>query len=437
MSNLQGLLALPALLLLGLLLSTSRRNINWRTIGVGVLMQLAIAALVLKSGPVVAVFDGMAKVVARIISFSDAGTDFLFGKAADSSGPWGFMFAVKVLPIIVFFSSLMAVLYHLGIMQRVVAVCAWVLRKSLGITGAEALSASANIFVGQTEAPMTVRPYIAGMTRSQLMAVMVGGFATIAGSVMAAYIGMLGEAYGAMMGPALGSAEAGKELFAKHLLTASVMSAPAGLVFAKLMVPETETPRPESVNALMADEVTTVNVVDAAAAGATDGLKLALNVAAMLVAFVSLLALINYPLTALSNWPPAGELARWLGLPNFALESLLGWVLRPIAFTMGVPWKDSVTFGGLLGTQVIATEFVAYTKLASAMRTGSLEPRSAQIATYALCGFANIASIGIQIGGLAAMAPERRRDLARLAPRAMLAGAMACWMTGAVASLFI
>lgn len=451
MLQLQGLAALPLLMLVGYALSSNRRAISWRTVLGALALQFVIAILVLKSGPVVAVFDFLAMIVARVIGFADAGVDFLFGKVGNPSGPWGFIFAVRVLPVIVFFSSLMAVLYHLGVMQRVVAAFAWVLRKSLGITGAEALSASANIFVGQTEAPLTVKPYIAGMTRSQLTAIMVGGFATIAGSVMAAYIGMLGEAYGTMMATAAAAggeafspdaaktaaAAAGKELFAKHLLTASVMSAPAGLLFAKLFVPETETPRSESVNALLADERTTTNIVDAAAAGATDGLKLALNVAAMLVAFVALLAMINYPLTALSQWGPAADLARTLGLPGFSLDSLLGLILRPIAWSMGVSWTDSVGVGGLLGTQIIATEFVAYTRLAEAIQTGTLSPRSAQITTYALCGFANVASIGIQIGGLAAMAPERRSDLAALAPRAMLAGALACWMTGAIAGIFI
>lgn len=450
MLQLQGLAALPLLMLVGYVLSSNRRAISWRTVLGALALQFVIAVLVLKSGPVVAVFDFLAMVIARVIGFADAGVKFIFGKVADDTGPWGFIFAVRVLPVIVFFSSLMAVLYHLGVMQRVVAAFAWVLRKSLGITGAEALSASANIFVGQTEAPLTVKPYIAGMTRSQLTAIMVGGFATIAGSVMAAYVGMLGEAYGTMMatasaagGEALtpaaaeAAAVAGKELFAKHLLTASVMSAPAGLLFAKLFVPETETPRSESVDALLADERTTTNVVDAAAAGATDGLKLALNVAAMLVAFVALLAMINYPLTALSQWGPAAELARTLGVPSFSLDSLLGLLLRPVAWSMGVSWTDSVGVGGLLGTQIIATEFVAYTKLTEAISTGTLSPRSAQITTYALCGFANVASIGIQIGGLAAMAPERRSELARLAPRAMLAGALACWMTGAIAGIFI
>lgn len=444
MQNLQGILGVLVILMIGWGLSTSRRSINWRTISAGLALQLVIAVGVLRIRPVEWVFDGIATGVTKVISFADAGIVFLFGdKLINPGGPWGFVFAVKVLPVIVFFASLMSVLYHLGIMQRVVAAVAWVLRRGLGVTGAEALSASANIFVGQTEAPLTVKPYIAGMTRSQLMAIMVGGFATIAGSVMAAYIGMLGDAYthidaakcGVTVTPELLAAGSGRVLFAKHLLTASIMSAPAGLVMAKLMLPETETPRPESLNALMTDEKTTRNLVDAAAQGAGDGLRLALNVAAMLVAFVALLAMINWPLRALSELPSVAAWRQSVGLPVCSLENLLGYLLRPLAWLMGVSWNEAGSVGSLLGTQVVATEFVAYVKLADDIKGGVLGPRSAAIATYCLCGFANIASIGIQIGGLSALAPERRSDLAALAPRAMLAGALACWMTGAIAGI--
>jgi CNT family concentrative nucleoside transporter len=433
MTQLQGLIGVGVLLLLGVLLSSDRRRIDPRVVVGGLLLQFVIAFLVLRFPPVKAVFDAIATAIARVIGFADEGTRFIFGKLADADGPWGFVFAVRVLPVIVFFASLMTVLYHLGVMQRVVAAIAWLLRRSMGITGAEALSASANIFLGQTEAPLTVKPYIAGMTRSQLMAVMTGGFATIAGSVMAAYITFLGDAYAQMTG----SAEGGKELFAKHLLTASIMSAPAGLVFAKLMLPETESPRPETLSALASDAQGTSNVVDAAAAGASDGLRLALNVAAMLVAFVALLAMINWPLAALSEWAPVAAWRQSWGLPVLTLQNLLGGVAAPIAWTMGVPWRDSGPIGSLLGTQIVATEFVAYLNLADLVKTSAVEPRSAQIATYALCGFANLPSIGIQIGGLSALAPERRSELAAIAPRAMLAGALACWMTGAVAGVFI
>jgi concentrative nucleoside transporter, CNT family len=448
MPMLQACLGVVVLLAIGYALSSSRGAINWRTIIAGVLLQLAIAACVLKLALVRDAFEFVARAVTRVISFADAGIVFLFGpKLADPSGPWGFVFAFKVLPVIVFFASLMTVLYHVGVMQRVVALAAWVLRKSLGITGAEALSASANIFVGQTEAPLTVKPYIANMTRSQLTTVMVGGFATIAGSVMAAYIGILGDAFGAievaranLAGPEAAAAlTAGRELFAKHLLCASIMSAPAGIVMAKLVMPETQTPHPESVRALMSKERTTSNIVDAAATGATDGLRLALNVAAMLVAFVALLAMINWPLEAISDLASVKAWRESNGIPPLTLQTLLGFLLAPIGWLVGggASWQEARSVASLMGTAIVATEFVAYLDLAAQIKAGTLSPRSAAIATYCLCGFANIASIGIQIGGLSALAPERRADLAALAPRAMLAGALACWMTGAVAGLFM
>lgn len=446
MSQLTGLLGVCMLIGLAFAVSSHRRSVSWRLVVAGVLLQAALAFLLLRFPPIAAGFQWLAKGVTQVISFADAGIIFIFGdKLIDASGPWGFIFAVKVLPLIIFFAALMSVLYHLGVMQRVVALVAWLLRRTLGITGAEALSAAANIFVGQTEAPLTVKPYIATMTRSQLMAVMVGGFATIAGSVMAAYIVMLGDAFGqltvatnGLTGDAAAAALAdGRTNFAIHIMTASVMSAPAGLVMAKIMLPETQTPRPESVTALLGGEKPTANVVDAAALGATDGLKLALNVAAMLIAFVALLALINWPLAALSDLPSVAAWRAAHGLPPFTLQTLLGWVLTPLAWLMGAPWADAPDLGALLGTQIIATEFVAYLDLAASLKDGRISPRTAAIATYCLCGFANIASIGIQIGGLSAMAPERRSDLAALAPRAMLAGALACWMTGAIASVFL
>lgn len=426
MDHLRGLLGVGVILGIGYLLSTDRRAIRWRVVASGVALQVVLAYLLLSFAWVAEPFKKLALVFTTVIGFADEGISFLFGKAADAGQPWGFIFAVKVLPVIIFFASLMGVLYHLGVMQRVVAGVAWLLRKALGITGAEALSAAANIFLGQTEAPLLVRPYIAGMTRSQIMAIMTGGFATIAGSVMAAYVGILG-----------GPTPDGQVLYATHLITASLMSAPAGLVMAKMMLPETQEPRPETVKALLADERTTSNVVDAAAAGATDGLKLALNVAAMLIAFIALLAMINYPLAALSR---VEAIAAWRaahGVPEFTLQNLLGYVFTPIAWTLGIAWEDCRNFGALLGTGMIATEFVAYLDLSKHIADGTMSPRACQIATYALCGFANIPSIAIQIGGLSAMAPERRADLVKIGPRAMVAGALACWMTGAVAGVFV
>jgi CNT family concentrative nucleoside transporter len=424
----QGLIGVAVLMLAAYSLSTNRRRINYRIVIAGLLLQFITAFLFLKSGPVLALFDGIGGAVARVCSFADAGTAFIFNKVADpDAGPWGFVFAVKVLPVIVFFASLMGVMYHLRIMQYVVAGFAWVLRATLGITGAEAVSSAANIFLGQTEAPLLVRPYIATMTRSQLMSVMTGGFASIAGSVLAAYVGILG-----------GTDDASRALFAKHLVAASVMSAPATFVAAKLMLPETETPRDESLRALLADQRTTRNVVDAAAAGATDGLHLALNVAAMLVAFVALVAMLNWPLAALSEWTP---IAAWRDshghLPVFTIQNLLGCVFKPVAWMMGVSNEGTSNVGSLLGQQVIVTEFIAYADLGRMIKQGAIGSRDAQIATYALCGFCNLPSIAIQIGGLGGMAPSRRSDIATLGLRAMTAGAISCWMAAAIAGLFI
>lgn len=427
MGQLTGLLGVFIILAIGVALCPARRRINLRIVGAGIALQFIFAWACLSFPPFVAVFDHLAAAFNRVVSFADEGTRFVFGNLADSSSkyPWGFVFGVKVLPVIIFFASLMAVLYHLGIMQRVVAVIAWLLRSALGVTGVEALSASANIFLGQTEAPLCVKPYIPTMTRAQLMAVMTGGFATIAGSVMAAYVGILG-----------GTDDVTRILFAKHLMAASLMSAPAGLVMARLMYPETESPRDEHLQSLT-DERTTRNVLDAAAAGATDGLKLALNVAAMLIAFVALLAMLNWPLQALSMVDSVKTWREAHGIPVLSFQVILGWILAPLSWTMGVPWADCKFFGSLLGTQIIATEFVAYLNLGDAIQHNAIGDRARQIATYALCGFANLPSIAIQIGGISAMAPDRRSDLAALGLRAMTAGALACWMTGAIASLFI
>jgi CNT family concentrative nucleoside transporter len=313
-----GLLGIAVILALGWTLSLERRSIRFRPVVTGVALQFTLAYLLLRFKPVVAAFDLFARGVTRVIAFADEGTAFVFGRVADASQAWGFIFAVKVLPIIIFFAALMSVLYHLGVMQRVVAAVAWVIRRTMGVTGTEALSAAANIFVGQTEAPLMVKPFIAGMTRSQIMCIMVGGFATIAGSVMAAYITMIG-----------GDDPAARVEVAKHFMTASVMSAPAGIVMAKLMLPETEAPSAETLDALRSMPRTSVNVMDAAAEGATDGLRLALNVGAMLVAFVALLAMLNWPLAALSETEAVASWRARHGLPVFTFQKpTLTWWAR-------------------------------------------------------------------------------------------------------------
>jgi CNT family concentrative nucleoside transporter len=427
--NPTGLLGVGAILAIGYMLSTNRRAINRRTVLGGLALQFALAFLFLRFTPVVAIFNVLAAAVTKVVSFADEGTRFIFGNAADAGGAWGFIFAIKVLPIIIFFGSLMSILYYLGIMQRVIAVFAGVLRRTLGITGVEAMSTSANIFVGQTEAPLTVKPFIARMTQSQIMCVMVGGFATIAGSVMGAYIVMVG-----------GDSEASRIEVAKHFMAASVIASAGAIVMAKLMCPETETPADESIDAMRDLPRTSTNVMDAAAEGATDGLKLALNVAAMLIAFVSLLALLNWPLSALSevneSWLPIATWRAELGLPILSLQNILGICLQPLAWLMGAG-EDARLLGTLMGEAIVATEFVAYLDLSKMITAGEISPRASTIAIYTLCGFANLPSIAIQIGGLGAMAPERRGDIAKLGFRAMVAGALACWLTGAVAGVVV
>jgi len=426
MSIPHALLGLGVLLAIAVALSESRRHIPWRLVGAGVALQGLIAFLFLRFPPAVAAADFVAAGVARIIGFADEGTRFIFGNVSDPDGAWGFIFIVRVLPIIIFFASLMSVLYHLGIMQRVVAGFAWGLRRAMQVSGVEALCAAANIFVGQTEAPLMIRPFIPSLTRSQLMTVMATGFATIAGSVLGAYVSMLG-----------GDSEAGRIMMAKHLLTASLMSAPAAIVFAKIMVPEREAVPPETLAATSTLPRTTANVMDAAAEGATDGLKLALNVAAMLVAFVSLIALLNWPLAALSMQPGIEAFRIEHGIPVLTFQNILGVAFTPIAWCMGFDRGDVGTVAALMGTQLVATEFVAYLDLAAAIEAGSISSRSAQMAAYALCGFANLPSIAIQIGGLSAMAPNRRADAASLGLRAMTAGALACWSTATIAGAFL
>ena len=423
-----GLLGIGVMVLLGVALSTNRSKVPWRLVGIGILVQMALASAILKLPGLKEAFDVLAWFINHVIQMSQAGIDFVFGAVGNDKGPWGFIFAVKVLPIIIFFSALMSVLYYLGVMQRVVAGLAWALRKTLHVTGAEATCMAANIFIGQTEAPLTVRPLIPLMTRAQLMLIMLGGFAHIAGSVLGAYVMMLG-----------GDNADSQTLFAKHLIAASVMSAPAAFVMARIIVPETEAPPPEDRSSLqVVTEEDHANIFDAAAGGASTGLKLALNIAAMLIAFISLLALINWPLHAI------GEIAgvkSWLehhgNTQGLSLQVILGWIFAPLAWTMGAPWADAQILGGLLGEKLIVTEFVAYQDLGRAAQSGQISSRTAQIGTYALCGFANFASIAIQIGGLSVLAPDRRKDFAQLALRAMLGGALATQMTASVAGLFI
>ena len=437
MSRYIGVLGLLALMGIAYALSSNRRRIDWRPVAGGLFLQITLAVLVLRVEVVRRLFDSLASFITRILSFTDAGTRFIFGPLADNEAigkalygdPYtglAVIFAVKVLPTIIFFASLMTVLYHLGIMQRVIQAMAFVMTRTMHVSGAESLATAANVFVGQTEAPLVIKPYVSLMTRSELMTLMTGGFATIAGSVFGLYVTWLG-----------GSDPVQRILFAKHLLTASLMSAPAAFVMSKLMVPETEESKTAGVVKVRMERVTS-NVIDAAASGAADGLRLALNVAAMLLAFVALIALVNYPLERLGQcWPLHDFLTRH-GVETLRLQTILGWLFAPLAYLMGIPSQDATTFGGILGEQIVATELVAYRSLAGIMTSDHpMQFRSSIIATYCLCGFANLGSIAIQIGGIGGLAPDRRHDLAALGPRAMVGGALACYMTGTIAGLLL
>ena len=417
-----GLFGLAVLIGLAWLFSNNRRGVDWKLVGIGLALQLVIAAFVLLTPWGASVFDALSGGFVKLLGFTTEGARFIFGDFTDPA-KFGFVFAFQVLPTIIFFASFMSVLYHLGVMQKIVQGMAWVITKVMRVSGAETLSVCANAFIGQTESPLVVRPYIAKMTESELLTLMVGGMATIAGGVLGAYVMLLG-----------GGDPAQQAFYAKHLITASIMAAPATLVIAKILVPETR--EPLTLGTVRMDvEKTTTNVIDAAAAGAGDGLKLALNVGAMLLAFIALIALLNAPLVWLGE---VTGLEAALGRPT-DLSSLLGYLLSPLAWAIGVPWQDANTVGGLIGTKVVLNEFVAYVQLGEILRGGvegvTLTDQGRLIATYALCGFANFSSIAIQIGGIGGLAPERRADLARFGLRAVLGGSIATLMTATIAGV--
>ncbi len=417
-----GLFGLAVLIGITWLFSNNRRAVDWKLVLTGVTLQIAFAALVLLVPGGRDVFDWLGQVFVKVLSYVNEGSTFVFGSLMDTKTN-GFIFFVQVLPTIIFFSSLMGVLYHLGVMQTVVRGMAWAITKVMRVSGAETTSVCASVFIGQTEAPLTVRPYIGKMTQSELLTMMIGGMAHIAGGVLAAYVGMLGN------GDPVQQA-----FYAKHLLAASIMAAPATLVVAKLLVPETGTPLTRGT-VKMDVEKTTSNIIDAAAAGAGDGLKLALNIGAMLLAFIALIALINAPLTWLGD---ITGISAAIGHPT-NLATIFGYVLAPVAWVIGTPWADATTVGSLIGQKVVINEFVAYTQLsqilAGQLPGVSLSKDGALVATYALCGFANFSSIAIQIGGIGGLAPERRHDLAKFGLRAVLGGSIATFMTATIAGV--
>jgi CNT family concentrative nucleoside transporter len=454
MEKLISLMGTIVMLGIAFLMSNNKRRISTRVVLWGILLQVIFAFLVLPNsplntgvkaafglsvGPGEAFFGMMNDAIVRLLSFTADGARFIFGNLIDNNVPigageagsnlppsripgvvamTGAYFAFSVLPTIIFFSSLMSVLYHLGIMQRLVAFVSRIMERCMRTSGAETLSASANIFVGQTEAPLVVRPFVEGMTMSELMCVMTAGFATVAGGVMAAYVGMLKDYFPDIAG---------------HLLTASIMSAPAAIVMAKLIYPETGEPKTMGGATLNLPK-TNANIIDAAASGAGTGLELALNVGAMLLAFIALVSMVNFGIAKFGSLCNLIFGTSW----DLSLQYLFGIVFSPLSWVMGVPWKDCAIVGRLLGEKVAINEFVAYLDLAGLAAKGiHLEYRSYVIVTYALCGFANFSSIAIQIGGIAPMAPSRRHDLAKLGLKAMIGGTLAAFMTGTIAGMFV
>ncbi|MEP6907076.1 MAG: nucleoside transporter C-terminal domain-containing protein [Pseudoxanthomonas sp.] len=417
-----GLFGLAVLIGIVFLFSNNKKAVDWKLVATGVVLQIGFAALVLLVPGGKEVFNWLGQVFVKILSFVNAGSSFIFGSMMDIN-TYGFIFAFQVLPTIIFFAALMGVLYHLNVMQGVVRAMTWAITKVMRVSGAETTSVCASVFIGQTEAPLTVRPYIPKMTESELITMMIGGMAHIAGGVLAAYVGMLG-----------GGDPVQQAFYAKHLLAASIMAAPATLVVAKLLIPETGTPLTRGT-VKMEVEKTSSNIIDAAAAGAGDGLRLALNIGAMLLAFIALIALVNWPLTWIGE---VTGLQAILGKPT-DLAMIFGYVLAPIAWVIGVPWQDATTVGSLIGQKIVLNEFVAYLQLADIVNGKvagtSLSNEGRLIATYALCGFANFSSIAIQIGGIGGLAPERRSDLARFGLRAVLGGTIATLMTATIAGV--
>ena len=405
MGRFTGIIGAVVLLAIAYGMSNNRSAISKRTVLWGLGLQLFFALFILKTPIGQPFFSAVDRIFLKLLSFSDAGSDFLFKSYGTGvvEGPL-MNFAFRILPTIIFFSSLMALLYHFGIMQRVIRWIAVTVQKTMGTSGSETLSVSANIFVGQTESPLMVRPFINQMTMSELMAVMTGGFATVAGGVMAIYVAMLSNIPG----------------IAGHLMAASIMSAPAALVMAKIIFPETE--ESETLGDLRIEvERPDDNAMEALSRGATDGVKLAVNVGAMLVAFVAFIAMVN----------------GILGFVDLTIQQILGWLFQPLAWTMGAPWSEAGILGQLMGEKIVLTELIAYADLSQLQAENAISDRTAIIASYALCGFANFASIGIQLGGIGGIAPSRRKDLAKIGMKAMIAGALASWLTATLAGIIV
>ena len=428
MMILRSLLGITVLTAVLWLFSSNKRKVNWAMVGKGLLLQFVLALAVLKVPGVSWAFEKFSLVAVTLLDFTREGSTFLFGSLITETDNFGYLFAFQVLPTVIFFSAVTSLLYYYGILQRVVKAMAWVMQKTLKLSGAESLAAAGNIFIGQTEAPLLVKPYIAGMSRSELLSLMSGGMATIAGGVLAAYIGYLG-----------GDTQEGQLFFAKHLLTASVLSAPAALISAKILLPETE-------DVIEVAEISSAdmgsNALDAISNGTTEGVKLAVNVGAMLLVFTAIVYGANYIFvegvgswTGLNAWAAEVTNGRY---DSFSLQFIMGALLSPIAWILGVPPADLMLVGQLLGEKTILNEFYAYVSLTEMKNEGLFtSERSVILSTYMLCGFANIASIGIQIGGIGVLAPSRRKDLSELSIKALIAGTVASLYTAAIVGLMI
>lgn len=427
-SVLRGILGIVTLIAISYAFSSNRKAINWKLVGIGLLLQLVFALGVLKVDFIARGFDVVSSFFVVVLSFTKAGSQFLLGDLVNPGGSAGFVFLFQILPTIIFFSALTSLLFYLGILQKIVFGFAWVMNKTMKLSGSESLAAAGNIFLGQTEAPLLIKPYIAGMTRSELLCLMVGGMATIAGGVLAAYVGFLG-----------GDDPVMQLYYAKHLLAASVMSAPAAVVAAKILLPETE----EFEKKLeLSKEKIGKNSLEAIANGTVDGVKLAVNVGAMLLVFIAFIAMFNYLIKdliaeslGLNEWVRNFSNNKFDGL---TLQFMLGYACAPLSWLMGVCKEDMVLVGQLLGEKTILNEFVAYTTLGT-MKTANIfhEQKSVVMATYILCGFANFASIGIQIGGIGALAPDRRTDLSELGIKALIGGTVASAFTAVIVGMIL
>ncbi|MEM9858140.1 MAG: nucleoside transporter C-terminal domain-containing protein [Bacteroidota bacterium] len=423
MDYLRGLIGLVFLVGIAFLFSGNKKKIDWKLVGVGLVLQLIFAILITKVSFVADGFDWISAKFVKFLSFSTDGAKFLFGDLATDK--LGFIFAFQVLPTVVFFSTVSAGLYYLGVLQKVVFGIAWIMARTMGLSGAESLSAAGNIFLGQTEAPLLVRPFVNNMTKSELMCLMTGGMATIAGGVLAGYVAFLG-----------GDDPAERAKYAAYLLSASIMNAPAAIVLSKIIIPET---KPEAIDTELkvSKDSLGANLIDAMASGAADGLKLALNIGAMLLAFIAVIFALNWILVdGLGSWTGLNAYVRESTngvFTGFSLEYILGQLFRVFAFLIGVDWHEALRVGSLLGQKMVINEFVAYLSLSDFKQAGVLSEKAIVISTYALCGFANFSSIAIQIGGIGGMAPKRQSDLSKLGFRALLAATLATMMTATFA----